>query len=63
MLLEASINVTSLKSRVPGTFRMREGLAIMTVRIKQDMILAATISSADLDWNFEKGIYSLKLKA
>ena len=54
MLLEASISVTSLKSRVPGTLTTRDGLAMMAARIKQDMILAATISSADLDCSLEK---------
>jgi hypothetical protein len=59
MLLEASIRVTSLKSFVPGTLTTRDGLAMMTARRMQEAILAATINSANLDWNLEK---RLKMK-
>ena len=48
------MRVTSLKSFVPGTLTTRDGLAIMTARRMQEAILAATINSANLDWNLEK---------
>ena len=69
------MRVTSLKSFVPGTLTTRDGLAIMTARRMQEAILAATINSANLDWNLEKRLkmkgfqgiqgikVSLKLKA